>query len=348
MSIDLSLLLDPGHDANRLLVAASLRPIQGTRFQPTGFPDLGAAVFDTADGTHLLVESHQSMANRLESVCWDSTATELVTALRGLSYVRVDAADGTYLTSSLVEAHRLNSPYILESADTSFKVRLIEETQELAKGPVKRSKFAAVVAKYDLGSLLHGLFLAKSEISGGRLRLERALSAFIEAHHVRVAASGGVKNDVVDASGETATGFGNVPFQRDEYTANEIVAYFNLDLAQIRGYGLGADGERLLVLLALFKIRAFLSGGLRLRTACDLELIGEPKVTRPDAFALPALDALRTELPGAITACASLFAGTGGVTRVKYVPSGEKPEKAEKRAAKGKAAKGGDSGADVP
>ena len=33
----------------RLLMEAALAPIQGTRFQPTGFPDLGAAVYDAPD-----------------------------------------------------------------------------------------------------------------------------------------------------------------------------------------------------------------------------------------------------------------------------------------------------------
>ena len=337
MTIDLSALLDPKHDVSRLLIEAPLRPIQGSRFQPTGFPDLGAAVFDTKDGTHLLVESAQSVANRLEGVCWDPASNELVPALRGLSYVRVEQG-GEYLTSSLVEAHRLNSPYILEGADDAFKMQLIKETEELAKGPVKRSKFAAVVARYDIGALLHGLFLAKSEISGGRLRLERALGGFIEAHDVRVAASGGVKNDGVDPSGNTANGFGNVPFQRDEYTASKIVAYFNLDLAQLRGYALGDAGTRLLVLLAMFKVRAFLAGGLRLRTACDLELDGELHVTRPVGFALPSLEALRAELPAAIAACKALFATPDGITLVDYA-AGEKAEKAEKPKSAGKKAK---------
>ncbi|MDB4958290.1 MAG: CRISPR-associated protein [Myxococcales bacterium] len=344
MTLDLSMLLDPKHDATRLLVEARLRPVQGSRFQPTGFPDLGAAVFDAPDGQHLLVESHQSMANRLETVCWDAAANDLVLPLRGISYVRVETADGQYLTSSLTEAHRLNSPYILESDDDSFKQRLIQETEELAKGPLKRGKFAAVVAKYDIGALIHGLFLAKSEISGGRLRLERALSAFIEAHDVKVAASGGVKNDVVDASGDAEKGFGNVPFQRDEYTAREIVAYFNLDLAQIRGYGLGAAAERLLVLIALFKIRSFLAGGLRLRTACDLEVIGEPAVTRPKEFALPTLDTLRAALPTMISECAASFGGTAGVTRVVYKNAADQAEKADKKTKKGKG-KAADDGA---
>ena len=33
-------------DQPRLLLKAALQPIQGTRFQPTGFPDLGAATYD--------------------------------------------------------------------------------------------------------------------------------------------------------------------------------------------------------------------------------------------------------------------------------------------------------------
>jgi hypothetical protein len=33
-------------DQPRLLLKAALKPIQGTRFQPTGFPDLGAATYD--------------------------------------------------------------------------------------------------------------------------------------------------------------------------------------------------------------------------------------------------------------------------------------------------------------
>jgi CRISPR-associated protein Csb1 len=67
-SIDFSVL----NGAPRLLIEADLKPIQGTRFQPTGFPDLGAATYTLYDGTEmLLVESAQSMANRFEEVCWD-------------------------------------------------------------------------------------------------------------------------------------------------------------------------------------------------------------------------------------------------------------------------------------
>lgn len=69
--------------APRLLVEAKLKPLQGTRFQPTGFPNLGAATYDGPDGSRmLLVESAQSMANRLEAVCWDSVDDDWVRPLR--------------------------------------------------------------------------------------------------------------------------------------------------------------------------------------------------------------------------------------------------------------------------
>lgn len=42
---------------NRVLLTVPLRPVQGDRFQPTGFPSLGAAAYQTREGPKLLVES---------------------------------------------------------------------------------------------------------------------------------------------------------------------------------------------------------------------------------------------------------------------------------------------------
>lgn len=319
MTLDLSPLLTADPKPSRLLIEATLKPVQGARFQPTGFPDLGAAVFDTKDGTRLLVESAQSMANRLEATAWDVTKNELVPELAGLSYVRVQSKNGDYLTSSITEAHRLNAPYILESKDKTFFDKLKSETDVLDAGHLMRSKLAAIVFRYDAGSLLHGLFLAKKDLVGGRLRIERALSAFVEAEGVRVAASGGVKNDHVNPSGEAAKGFGNVPFQRDEYTAERITAYFNLDLNEIRAFGLGADAEALLTATALFKIRSLLESNLRFRTACDLDVDGALRTTRPAGYELPSLADLRNALPKLVSKCAAEFAGERGVTTVVYL-----------------------------
>lgn len=317
MSLDQIDALLEANAPTRLLIEAELQPLQGSRFQPTGFPSLGAAVFTAKDGEHLLVESAQSMANRLEATIWDDAKKALIEAARGLSYVRVNKPDGSYLTSSIREAHRLNSPYILEGQDKAFFNQLKKWTTCEDEGEVSRQRLAETLLRYDVNALLHGIFLAKKELAGGRLRLERALSSFIEASGIHLAASGGVKNDHVDPQGDTKAGFGNVPFQRDEYTADRITAFFSLDLKQIRSYGLDRDAQKLLVALALFKIRALLDGDLRLRTACDLQ-VEEIRVTRPDGFALPDLAALRAALPELVKACAGAFAGEAGVTSVTF------------------------------
>ena len=305
----MTLQLDSLTGENRLLLAVELVPLQGARFQPTGFPDLGAATYQAGDTSCLLLESAQSMANRLETVCWDAASNELAGPLKGLSYIRVEQ-DGEFLTSSITEAHRINSPYILESKDKSFFDKFKAELDVLSEGPIDRARLARTIFRYDSNALLHGLFLAKKELAGGRLRISRAVSAFIEAQGVQVAASGGVKNDHVNPSGDTSKGFGNVPFHREEYTASSITAYFSLDLAQIRSYQLGETAETLLILLALYKIRALLDGDLRLRTACDLKVVSETIVAdRPQDFELPSLADLEQALPDAITACNEMLDG---------------------------------------
>lgn len=301
-------------NAQRLLFEIPLKPLQGQRFQPTGFPGLGAATFQTKDGQCLLVESAQSMGNWLELTVWDHEKQDVKEELQGISHVRVER-NGKFLTDTILESHRLNSPYLLEESTKKFFNQLKEDLGGLETGPIDRKKLAEVLLKYDIGSLVHGVFLAKKELAGGRLRVARTLSAFIEADGVRVAASGGVKNDHVNPSGETKTGFGNVPFARDEFTAERITLYVNLDLAQIRGYGLGTDVERLLILLALYKLRVLLDGNLRLRTACDLSISvdGDVVAKLPNDFKLPGLKELKDELQGAqgaITKCRSRMSVT--------------------------------------
>jgi CRISPR-associated protein Csb1 len=287
-------------EANRLLLTVRLRPVQGDRFQPTGFPSLGAATYQTIDGVKLLVESAQSMANRLETTCWDDSAKAPVAALKGISHVTV-RRKGEFLTDSMLEAHRINSPYLLAGKDRSFFEKLKLELGGLEEGPIDRKKLVEALLRFDVGSLIHGVFLEKI---AGRLRLARALSGFIEALGVSVAASGGVKNDHVNPSGDTKSGFGNVPFSRDEFVADRIECYFNLDLAQIRGYGLSNAATELLILLALYRMRKLLDGDLRLRTACDLEVDGDTAMSaRPEGFVLPALKVLDVAVRAAIDSC---------------------------------------------
>lgn len=347
--------------APRVLIEAALKPVAGTRIQPTGFPSLGPATYDAPPTTEeerrqypngvptLLVESAQSMANRLEAVCWDEGNNALAPELIGLPYVHVKLAgigDGSDTTNSLLEFHRLNSPYIMsgvtedgETFASALKPKLgmspvpaagarsrnaargegapteasdDKEPDDVA-GVVNLRKLAAVCFRYDPNSLVHGVFLEKI---AGRLRHPRALSAFIEATGVGRADSGGVKFDRalpkpkvagVDAKG----GYGNVPFHRTEFTARHITAYFTLDLAQIRGYGLGEDATQLLIALSLWKVRKFLDSTMRLRSACELEIDdanGGVQAKRPDHFKLPSDEDLSKAVRDLIKKCQPMFA----------------------------------------
>jgi CRISPR-associated protein Csb1 len=97
-------MLEKLENANRLLMEVQLVPVQGDRFQPTGFADLGPATYQLPDGARmLLVESAQSMANRLESTILGPDG-ELINELTGLPYIRVHLSGDTETkTNSLIE-----------------------------------------------------------------------------------------------------------------------------------------------------------------------------------------------------------------------------------------------------
>jgi CRISPR-associated protein Csb1 len=226
-------------------------------------------------------------------------------------------------------------------AQKSFNEEFAAEVGYEKDGRVNWQRFYKGLFRYDANSLIHGCFL---EEIGGRLRATRILSGFIEASGVASAESGGVKNNIVQP--ELKGGEGNVPFHRTEFVAKDIKAYFNLDLALLRGYGLATEEEgknldewkkkdpasrgdppfifstpeKLLIALSLFKVRRFLSTGLRLRTACDLEMDGDLTVMRPSGFAIPDETQLLGECKTLIAACKSLFADPA-ITEVEWKPA---------------------------
>jgi CRISPR-associated protein Csb1 len=328
---------------SRLLLQAQLRPVQGDRFQPTGFADIGAALYQRPDdkgetGTQmLLVESAQSVANRLEKTCLDGDGPYLDPELKGLPYVvarlRGDGV-GNIDTSSLVEAHRLGSPFFVadKAKDKAFAEKFSGEMKYSQKGPINWKDVYKTFFKYDPNCLVHGVFL--SLLGDGRVRIPRALTGFIEAENVRPAQSGGVKNSPVDPKGEiqvegvTEKGvYSNVPYSRMEYVARKITAYFNLDTQQIRSYGLGESETQLLIALALLKMRRFLGSDLRLRTACILDLENGVQATRPAGYVIPAEQELLTDVKQLIAECKGSFADpavTVTTVAVKKVSKAEK------------------------
>jgi CRISPR-associated protein Csb1 len=273
--------------AQRTILEVDLAPVAGRRFQPTGFPDLGAAEFDSADGSKaLLVESAQSMANRLEATTWDTARENQPEALSALPYVRIVSPDGAFLSSSRLEAHRLASAYVMNGKvdDTEGVKWMLARLGLTAGRPLDYRAVARACFALDPVSLVHGVFFARKEWPW-QPKIARAVTSFVEAYQVIPAVSGGVKRDSVineAKEGATTEGYGMVPYHRVEYTAAAITAYFTVDREQFRSYGLSGSATALLEALAEFEIGSLLDGGLRLRTACDLA-VRDVRGERPDA-----------------------------------------------------------------
>ncbi len=315
---------------NRFLLQVDLAPVQGSRFAPTGFADLGAAIFKRPVGESgwvdcLLVESAQSMANRLEATMWDAGTSQPDDAVADLPYLRIHDADGKYLTSSREESHRLASPYVrnavVDGSDKTGTALIVETLQLSETAPHDYHRLARAVFSLDPIALVHGVFFAGKGGAEfpGQPKFTRLLTGFIEAIDVQRADSGGVKRDRVNhtqssSGGDATDGYGSIPFSRTEWTARTITASFNLDLAQLRSYGLPEPASRLLETIAKLEIATLLSQPLRLRTNCDLQLIDD------DAAALVgSVDALAADVRRLAKECrdAGLF---GEVVNLTWRP----------------------------
>ncbi len=203
-----------------------------------------------------------------------------------LPYLRVVSPDGAFLSASRLEAHRLASAYVMDGKIGGVEGReWLVERLGLVKGrPLDYRAVARACFKLDPVSLVHGVFFAQQKWPW-QPKIARAVTSFIEASGARPAVSGGVKRDVVineAEPGATAKGYGTVPHHRVEYTAEKITAYFTVDHAQFRSYGLSEPATALLEALADFEIATLLDRGLRLRTRCDL-VVSDVRGERPDA-----------------------------------------------------------------
>lgn len=302
----------------RQLFEVALRPVIGSRFQPTGFPDVGPGQFarPVRNGQELewvdalLVESAQSMANHLEAAGWSRATQAPDPVLDGLPYVRVLAADDRrYLTSSRTEAHRLAAAFVKDAFLDGQPMRdVIRDRLGLRDDtPLAYRDIAASVFSMDPMCLIHGVFFAETaKVWPGQPKIPRALTAFVEATGVRPAVSGGVKKDDVRhahaESGGSKEGYGTIPFHRMEWTADDITAYFSLDLGQLAAYGLPEPGAELLAAIARWEVRSLLERGFRPRTACDLEPVSEDIRDR-EGVSLPDLDSLESEIRRLIAEC---------------------------------------------
>jgi CRISPR-associated protein Csb1 len=277
-------------NASRLLINVKLKVADGTngRFQPTGFPDLGPALYKGVreftekkkDGGEqkvqrtvqmLFSDTAAALGNWLEEACLSGEGYNEDCA--GIPYVRVLDGDGSgeprpFLTSSVREPHRLASPYVLSAkrADNETMKDWLKKPEQLAvnkQRPVRTWTLAQKLFNIDPGCILHGVFLEELD---GRLRLPRLLSGYIEAANPNAVNYGGVYRGEVTAKD-------NIPFSKQEFTSDDIQASFILHLATLQGYGLTEDQNRFLILWALYKVETLLNRCLRLRSGCMFQKV---------------------------------------------------------------------------
>lgn len=308
-------LVDELLEQDRVLITAELHVANGSFFQPTGFPDIGACVYTDGTGQRrCLVESEQSMANRLEAVCMTSPGVWREPLAGQLPIIRVKReTSGSLIATNLTEPHRIASSYVLEGRiDGKGLQERLEEHLGLEKKAAKRARdwpldrrqrLSQAVFALDPAAILHGFQFMQWEAVGLRAarllhsRLEAILSDDGEVHY------GLVKVDNIEpgSSAQQRSNKGQSIASKVRYVPTSIQASFEIDLLALRERSLvgephgnsaatvamNQDAQRFMLALGLWKIHRFLTNGpafdsrtgetmgaLRLRTDCSLA-VGE-------------------------------------------------------------------------
>lgn len=264
--------------SDRIVIKALLDPIYQT-IQPTLFPQTGYATYkDPKSGRDcLIVESPQSMSNRLEELVLkpNSPNLELLPLFNGLSYVVLfDKTLNKIVASTVTLPHRIGTGYIAKHKESELGKQLVSE--------INRNGLYLTLFKYDPFSLIHGVFL--SHLASGKNKVTRALTGRIEASNVVVVPVGGASKDPISASSNkwqlkgyfegaeaqtkgSSFGMGNLPYYQEEYACETITATFTIDRYLLETYGLPEPAKNLLVAIAQWKVLKFLDSPIRLRTS---------------------------------------------------------------------------------
>ena len=287
-------LVDKLLEQDRVLISAELHLANGSFFQPTGFPDIGACIYtDGAGRRRCLVESEQSMANRLEAVCMQAPGVWRPPMAGRLPVIRVQDRKNRLLATNLTEAHRVASSYVLESAVAGTTLQKKLEDRLGLDGKTKnwplngRERLAQAVFALDPAAILHGFQFMQWEIVG--LRAARLLHARLEATLAKDGEEvhyGLVKVDGIEPGKSSApkSNKGQSIASKVRYVPQSpdpddprpaIQATFEIDVLSLRERSLvpastedGADdgssnraAHRFLLALALWKIHRFLTNG---------------------------------------------------------------------------------------
>jgi CRISPR-associated protein Csb1 len=285
-------ILDSFYRQDRIVITASLKLANGHFLQPTGFPDIDACIYRDKEGRRwCLVESEQSMSNRLEAVCMKSPGV-WVDDLKGLPLIAVKNKAGDLLATNLTEPHRIASSYVLDSVrnyqrivttkfnddkkkdDEDKKKALDEATMRalfesqlgLRNGgdfwPLdKRKDLEDLIFALDPATLLHGFQFVQWKFVGLRqtrlihARLEAELADDPEVHY------GMVKWDAIEpeSTREERANKGQSIAAKSRIVPKDISATFEIDVLALKSLSLDEDRKKFLLGLGLWKIGAFLA-----------------------------------------------------------------------------------------
>lgn len=280
---------------DRVLLEATLEVANGGFLQPTGFPDIGPCLYVDGRGVRrCLVESEQSMANRLEAVCMEPPGVWRAPLTGKLPLILVkDAKTDRLLATNITEAHRVASSYVLEGVlhkdetgrkqkkdGTDAKDTLatrIEKRLSIGEGPWPldgREQLSRLVFALDPAAILHGFQFMQWETVG--LRQARILHARLEAtiavdepevHY------GLVKVDGIEPGSSAAkkSNKGQSIGHKMRLVPKEMAATFEIDVLALRERSLcgnekgeydataSSKARRFLLAFALWKIHRFLT-----------------------------------------------------------------------------------------
>ena len=289
-------LVDELFKQDRVIIDASLELANGSFFQPTGFPDIGACLFVDKDGRRrCLVESEQSLTNRLEAVCMQAPGTWRAPFDGKLPVIRVSDGAGNLLATNLTEPHRLSSSYVLEGTLNGHGKKLQDVLREQLgvsedgkRWPLdKRAKLSSVVFALDPAAMLHGFQFMQWSAVGLRqqrllhARMEAVLAGDSDVHY------GMVKVDAIEpeSSSQKMGNKGQSIAHKARLVPESINATFEIDILGLRERWLvgerpepptaqdddqkkqeqaaalaqNAAAQKFLLALALWKIRQFLA-----------------------------------------------------------------------------------------
>lgn len=286
-------LLDKLYAHERIVITAELNLANGRFLQPTGFPDIDACIYRDKEGRRwCLVESEQSMANRLEAVCMRSPGV-WVKDLEGLPVVAVKNKAGALLTTNLTEPHRIASSYVLDGKrdgeEENVKAKVARNVGLGNDGDFwpldKRADLEKLVFALDPAALLHGFQFVQWKFVGLRqtrllhARLEAELADDPEVHY------GMVKWDAIEpeSTREERANKGQSIAAKSRIVPKSVTATFEIDLLGLKGLALDEEQKKFLLGLALWKVGGFLANkpsfdprsrqtgpSLRLRADCYL------------------------------------------------------------------------------